>query len=137
MTPEELARGYADQFWTQGRDGFVDEAFAADAAYHDPMLPGLPAGPQGARQRKATYESALADSSVEINDVVAQDDRVAMRWTYTGRFAGEFMGSQPTEQTVRVTGMHFFRVRDGRIAETWVEYDSANFLKDIGVVSFG
>jgi hypothetical protein len=33
--------------------------------------------------------------------------------------------------------MHFFRVRDGRIAETWVEYDSANFLRNIGVVSFG
>jgi steroid delta-isomerase-like uncharacterized protein len=137
MSPEELARGYADEFWTKGRDGFVDEAFAPDAAYHDPMVPGLPRGPEGARQRKAAYESALAESHVDIDDVVAQDDRAAMRWTYTGRFVGEFMGRQPTGEPVRVTGMHFFRVRDGLIAEAWVEYDSANFLRNIGVVSFG
>lgn len=134
MGPEELARGYAIDFWTDGRSAFADEAFAPDAAYHDPMLPGLPPGPEGARQRKAAYESALSESHVDVHDVVAADDAVAMRWTYRGRFTGPFMGREPSGQTVVITGMHVMHVRDGRIAETWVEYDSAGFLRDIGVL---
>jgi steroid delta-isomerase-like uncharacterized protein len=134
MTAEELARGYADAFWTQGRDAFADEAFAPDARYHDPMLPELPPGPAGARQRKAAYESALSGSAVEVHDLIADGERAAMRWTYTGRFAGAFMGRPPTGEPVSITGMHFMRVRDGRIAETWVEYDSAGFMRTIGVL---
>jgi hypothetical protein len=36
-----------------------------------------------------------------------------------------------------VDGMHFFHVQDGRVVETWVQYDSANFVKTAGAVSFG
>jgi steroid delta-isomerase-like uncharacterized protein len=137
MTPEEIARGYAIDYWTHGRDAFVDEAFDPSATYHDPMLPPLPTGPDGPRQRKAIYETALSESHVDVHDVVAQGERVAMRWTYTGRFTGEFMGVAPTNEAVTVDGMHFFHVRDGRVVEAWVQYDSANFLKNLGVVSFG
>lgn len=134
MNAEELVRGYAERFWNQGDDGFADEGFAADAAYHDPMVPGLPPGPAGARQRKATYETALSEHHVVVHDIVVDGDRGAARWTYTGRSSGEFMGSPPTGDTVTVTGMHFFRVRDGQIAEAWIEYDSAGFLRGLGIL---
>jgi steroid delta-isomerase-like uncharacterized protein len=134
MTPDELARGYAIRYWTEADDSFIDEAFTSDAVYHDPMLPDLPAGTDGPRQRKAAYESALSESHVDLHDLVASDDRVAMRWTYRGRFSGEFMGRPPTGETLTISGMHFFRIQNGRIAEAWVEYDSAGFLRDIGAL---
>jgi steroid delta-isomerase-like uncharacterized protein len=137
MSAEELARGYVEEFWNQDRQAFLEEAFAPDAEYHDPMLPGLPGGPEGPRQRKATYLSALSDEQVVIEDLVADARAAAVRWTFTGRFTGEFMGRAPTGEQVRVTGIHFFRVRDGKIAGVWVEYDSAHFLNDIGVIDLG
>src|SRR5437763_1055422 len=100
MSVEELVRGYADRFWNQGESGYADEAFSPDAVYHDPMVPGLPPGPDGARQRKAAYESGLSDHHVVVHDLLTTDDRAAARWTYTGRFSGEFMGQAPTGETI-------------------------------------
>ena len=137
MSAEELARGYVEEFWNRDRQGFLEEAFAPDAEYHDPMLPSLPAGPEGPRQRKATYLAALSDQRVVIEDLVADGGAAAVRWTFMGRFMGEFMGRAPTGDEVRVTGIHFFRVRDGKILGVWVEYDSAHFLNDVGVISLG
>lgn len=137
MSAEELARGYVEEFWNQDRQAFLEEAFAPDAEYYDPMLPGLPGGPEGPRHRKATYLSALSDERVVIEDLVADARAAAVRWTFTARFTGEFMGRAPTGELVRVTGIHFFRVRDGRIVGVWVEYDSAHFLNDIGVIDLG
>jgi steroid delta-isomerase-like uncharacterized protein len=101
------------------------------------MLPDLPRGPEGAKQRKATYLSALSDDHVDIDDIAAGDDTVAVRWTFTAKFTGEFMGSQPTGETITVTGIHFFRVANGRIAEVSTQYDSAGFLNQVGVIDLG
>ena len=137
MSAKQLARSYVDEFWNQDRQAFLEEAFAPDAEYHDPMLPDLPHGPDGPRQRKAAYLSALSGEHVVIEDLVADAQAAAVRWTFTGRFTGEFMGRAPTGEEVRVTGIHFFRVRDGVIIGVWVEYDSAHFLNDIGVIDLG
>jgi steroid delta-isomerase-like uncharacterized protein len=134
---EALARGYIEEFWNKAREQYVDETFAPEAIYRDPMLPDLPRGPEGAKQRKATYLSALSDDHVDIDDIAAGDDTVAVRWTFTGKFTGEFMGSQPTGDTITVTGIHFFRIANGKIAEVSTQYDAAGFLSQVGVIDLG
>jgi hypothetical protein len=125
MSADELARGYVEEFWNQDRQAFLEEAFAPDAEYHDPMLPGLPGGPEGARQRKATYLSALSDERGHRR-LGRRRASAAVRWNFTGRFTGEFAG--PGADGRAGAGMEFtFRVRDGKIVGVWVEYDSAHF----------
>jgi steroid delta-isomerase-like uncharacterized protein len=132
---ESLGRRYALEFWNEGKLEFADEAFAPDHEYHDPMVPGLPAGPEGVKQRRAAYMSVVPDAKVELQDVVATDDAVVLRWTWAGTHGGEFMGKPPTNRPVKTSGMHLLKVRDGKIVETWVEYDSAGIFNQMGIIA--
>ena len=117
MTPEEIARGYAIDYWTHGRDAFVDEAFDPSATYHDPMLPPLPTGPDGPRQRKAIYGPPFPKATSMSTTWWRRVSGWRCAGAYTGRFTGESMGVAPTNEAVTVDGMHFFHVRDGRVVE--------------------
>jgi steroid delta-isomerase-like uncharacterized protein len=66
---------------------------------------------------------AFADLSVTLADMIAEGDRVAVRATWRGVHVGTFRGLPPTGKNVVFTGMVFWRVRDGRIAERWAEVD--------------
>ena len=132
---EALGRRYAEEFWNEGNLDFADEAFAPDHQYHDPLLPDLPPGPEGVKQRRGIYMSVIGDAKVDLKDLVASDDAVVLRWSWGGTHTGEFMGQPPTNEAVETTGMHMLKVRDGKIVETWVEYDSAGFMNQTGVIS--
>ena len=69
--------------------------------------------------------TAFPDLRVEIEDIVAEGDRVAVRarWTGTHRGTLPMMPFPPTTRTVEFTGMVFWRVRDGRIVERWATLD--------------
>jgi len=66
---------------------------------------------------------AFADLSVTLADMIAEGDRVAVRATWRGVHAGTFRGLPPTGKSFVFTGMVFWRVRDGRVAERWAEID--------------
>jgi steroid delta-isomerase-like uncharacterized protein len=66
---------------------------------------------------------AFADLSVTLDDMIAEGDRVAVRATWRGVHARPFRGLAPTGKRFSFTGMVFWRVRDGKIAERWAEID--------------
>lgn len=63
------------------------------------------------------------DLSVTLDEMVAESDRVAVRATWRGVQTGTFRGRLPTGKRVSFTGMVFWRVRDGKVAERWAEID--------------
>lgn len=132
---ETIGTRYATDFWNDGDESVVDEYFASDHVYHDPMVPGLPPGPEGVKQRRAAYMSVVPDAKVTLEDVVATDDAVVLRWMWGGTHGGEFLGTPPTNKPVSTSGMHLLKIRDGKVVETWVEYDSAGIFNQMGVVS--
>ncbi len=132
---ETIGRRYATDFWNDGDESVVDEYFASDHEYHDPRIPGLPTGPEGAKQRRAAYMSVVPDGKVTLEDVVATDDAVVLRWNWDGTMGGEFLGAPPTNRPVHTSGMHILKLRGEKVAETWVEYDSAGIFDQMGVIS--
>jgi predicted ester cyclase len=94
----------------------VDEFFAADFVSHN-NPPGLPPGVEGVKQFFTTFRDAFPDVSVEIDELVAEGDRVAVATTFTGTHEGELMGVAPTGRRVSVTGIDMVRVAGGRIVE--------------------
>lgn len=137
MTPQrqtnvELVRRFVEA-WNEADFETIDELVAADAEHHDPTdPPDLPPGPEGEKQLIRAYKSAFPDATLEIEDTVADDDRVAVRWTATGTHEGEFMGVEPTGNEVEIDGFEINRIEDGRIAESWVLFDSLGILEAIG-----
>jgi steroid delta-isomerase-like uncharacterized protein len=71
---------------------------------------------------------AFRDLSVTLNDVIAEGDRVAVRATWRGTHTGRYCGIAPTGERFEFTGIVFWRVREGRIAERWAEIDFATLI---------
>jgi steroid delta-isomerase-like uncharacterized protein len=85
---------------------------------HDP-LPGQPAGGAGAEYVVSTMHTAHPDLHFSIEDLVAEGDRVTIRWTLRGTNTGALFGEPPTGQPVELAAIVIFRVSDGKITERW------------------
>jgi steroid delta-isomerase-like uncharacterized protein len=91
---------------------------APDFIDHDP-LPGQPAGVEGAEYVVSTMHGAHPDLRFTIDDLVAEGDRVTIRWTLRGTNTGPMLGRPPTGQPVELAAIVIFRIEDGKIAERW------------------
>ena len=104
----------------RGNLGVIEEACSPDFAFHSPNWPNWPRGIEGAR-KLATYGSQLyRDARVMMDDIIAEHDRLAVRWTITGTWIGpQGPGSPPYGQKVTVGSMSWYRFVDGKIVEDW------------------
>lgn len=67
-------------------------------------------------------------------EILAEDDLVAMRYTVTGTHEGEFNGIKPTGNEFAVSEMKLYRVTDGKIAEVWAAADQLGLLTQLGII---
>lgn len=77
---------------------------------------------------------AFPDIHYTIEDLIAEGDRVTVRWTWKGTHTGEFNGIAPTGKTVTNEGMAIFQMRDGKIIRSWILTDRLGFLQSVGVL---
>jgi steroid delta-isomerase-like uncharacterized protein len=109
----------------------VDDFFAPDFVSHN-NPPGFPPGVEGVKRFFATFRDAFPDVSVQIDEIVADGDRVAVATTFTGTHEGELMGVAPTGRRVSVTGIDIVRVKDGRIVEHRGLTDIVGLMRQLG-----
>jgi predicted ester cyclase len=69
----------------------------------------------------ALMHGALADCRCELDDVIADGDRIAVRYTTRARHVGELFGAAPSGRSATFTGIEVFRVLDDKIVEYWGE----------------
>jgi steroid delta-isomerase-like uncharacterized protein len=130
-----IARRYVEEIWNQGNLALIDELVAPNATFHDPSVPGGKfTGPAGMRQFVQIYRGAFPDVRLAINDLIAEGDKVVVRWTATGTHKGELMGIAPTGKRVTVTGCDIDQYQDGKVVEAWASYDMLGMLQQLGVV---
>ncbi|WP_433632504.1 ester cyclase [Halomicrococcus sp. NG-SE-24] len=137
MTPEEnkeLVRRDPEEIWSEGNVDVVDEIYAEDFVLHDPSSPDGTRGREEYREYAAAYRDAFPDAEYVVEELVAEGDAVAMRYTARGTHEGELMGIEPTGEEVTVTGMELYHVDDGKITEMWTNYDALGVLRQLGVV---
>ena len=85
------------------------------------------------QQLIGTYQSAFGDAHWTVNEILEAGDRVITRWTGTGTHSGDLMGLAPTNRKVSVTGIMIQRVVNGKIAETYDNWDMYTMLQQLGV----
>ena len=130
---KSISRRVQEEAFNQGNLAVIDELVAADYVDHD-LPPGFPDGPEGYKQLVAMYRAAFPDVQMTIEDVIADGDKVALRWTATGTHQGELMGIPPTNKQVTVTGMDINRLAGGKIAEHWGNFDQMGMMQQLGVI---
>ncbi len=135
MSTEEnkaIVRRLLTEGFGQGNLGLIEELVAPDVIDHG-ALPGMPEGRDGYRQTMQTYQETF-HPSVTIHDQIAEGDLVVTRWTYKGKQTRPFMGvpSQGREATGEV--VFISRIKNGRICEEWVQFDTLSLMTQIGAV---
>ena len=114
----------------------IDELVEPDAVIRTP----LPIEASGAEALKKVFERlhrVYADLHVTVEDVIAEGDKVVARNTVTGTHQGEYMGLQPTGNSVTYNEIFIFRFRGGRIAETWGVVDVLSQMRQLGAMRGG
>jgi steroid delta-isomerase-like uncharacterized protein len=131
-----IVRRWFKDVFEKGNLALANEIFAVDYIDHDPGAPpgGWPHGPEGAKAIVGTYRGAFPDLQFNIDDQVAEGDKVVTRWTARGTNTGELMGMPPTGKKAVVTGMDISRMANGKIAETWGQFDALGMLQQIGAI---
>ena len=129
-----LVRRYLDQAYNNSRSDVIDELIADN--YVDHSAPsGQAPGAAGTRQVYDMYRTAFPDLRVDIHDLVAENDLVVARATFTGTSRGPLMGAPPTGKPVQFASMVIVRLRAGRFVERWEQMDLLGLMLQLGVVS--
>jgi len=131
---EAIVNRLVDELWGQRKPEILKEIIAPDCVIHDPAVPDLPKGPDGARVYYEIFITAFPDIHVINDEVVANGDLVSALWTARGTHDGEAMGISPTGTQVTITGQALYRVSNGQIVEEWVHADMLGMLKQIGAM---
>jgi steroid delta-isomerase-like uncharacterized protein len=127
-----IVRRWFEEVWNQGRTETIDALFAPNARAHG--LGDLPPGPEGFKPFHAAFRRAFPDIRITLDDVIAEGDLVAYRFTATGTHRGDGLGFAATNRGTEFTGMGFARVRNGQLVEGWNNYDQLSMFQQLGVV---
>ncbi len=136
MSTEEnkaLVRRLIEEVWNTGDLARVDE-FIADTYINRNAIPGLPTGHAGFQQVVDLYHRAFPDFQFTIEDLIAEGDQVVARLTARGTHQGAVGGTPATGKQATWTGVHIYRLADGKVVERWGEADFLGLLQQIGEV---
>jgi len=127
------ARRLFEEAWSQGKIERFDELCSEGFVDHDPLLGE--ADRQALKDRVSTYRAAFPDLTFTIDEIFAAGDRVIMRWSAVGTFENELMGFAPTgEKRDPIEGIGISRFEGGKVVETWTQWDTLRFMKDLGAI---
>jgi len=131
-TNKAVVRRFIDEVFVAGRMDAVDELVAPDFVPHS--WPGTGPGPAELKRAMKRVFAGLSDVSMAIEDMIAEDDRVAVRLTAHAVHTGEFMGMPASGKAYTIPEIHIFRIRDGRIAEHWGQADLLGMMRQLGAM---
>jgi steroid delta-isomerase-like uncharacterized protein len=104
---------------------------APDIVIHYAEMPEPLHGRETWKQGFELMKRAFPDLNAEVDDLIAADDKVALRLTLRGTHQGEFQGIPATGRTIRYVSHEFYRVADGLIAEEWICSDMASLFRQL------
>jgi predicted ester cyclase len=115
--------------------GSLGEVLAADYAPHS-LMPGLPAGLDGARMAHQGAVASFPDIHTTTEDLIAEGDKVVERWSVTMTHTGAAFFGVPagSGKKVAVTGISIYRIAGGKIVEHWGEMDFSRVLMQLGAL---
>jgi steroid delta-isomerase-like uncharacterized protein len=128
-----VVRRYYDEVLNQGHLSVLDDIAADDYVENDPF-PGQGNGLADFKARVSTLLTAFSPCTFTIEDVVAEGDRVVVRWHSSGTHSGEFLGMPPTDREYTIAGIDIHRLADGRMVEHWHVVDQLSQLQQLGMI---
>jgi steroid delta-isomerase-like uncharacterized protein len=112
----------------------LDLIFAPDLINHG-ADPNEPRGAYHFKQVFRDFIAACPDFRVSVEDQIAKDDKLVVRWSDTGTHTGAaLLGVPATGKQIILTGIDILRIRDGKIVERWAENDKLYLMETLGLI---
>ena len=121
-----------DEAFNAGKLEVVDEVVSPNYVLHG-APPDMPKGPDAIRATVKTFRTAFPDLEIELQELVAEGDKVSARSVMRGTHEGPLFGIPATHKKVEVDGLTMVTVRDGRVQESWVKNDTLQLFQQLGV----
>lgn len=135
-TTKAIARRFFEEIWNRGNLAAADELLAPHVVLH---IPGQPEadimGLAAYKVRVITYlRTAFPDLQSTIEEMVAEEDKVAVRWTWRATHRGEFWGIAPTGKQIAYEGISILRLADGKIVDDRFQADMLGLMQQFGAI---
>jgi predicted ester cyclase len=99
-----------------------------------PALLGQFVADEALAQHIATMEAAFPRYELVADDILAEDDKVAVRANFRGTHKGDLAGVAPTQRQVTLPLIIIYRIRDEKIVEHWLSIDMLSFMQQLGAI---
>ena len=127
----KLAREYTRRVFNEHNPDLTSEYLTSTVKWHGGVL-GTVEGIATVTGLLRGFIGALPDLKASEQDVIAANDRVAIRFVVEATHKGNLFGIAPTGRRVRWDAVDIYRVVDGMIAEEWAADDVTMILQQVG-----
>jgi len=135
MSTEEnkaIVRRYLEES-SRGNLAVVDELIAPNFVAHNPEAAPSPKGPEGQKRLITAIRETFPDFRIIPQDMIAEDDKVAVRYVVQGTQKGDYLNLPPTAKRINVAGVAIYRLEGGKIAELWSNIDTLGMMEQLGI----
>ena len=129
-----VLRLWYQELWDNWNIAVADDLLTEDYRLHAPGVP-VPLDRETTKQVVAMYGTSFPDLKHMLDEVIAEVDTVAIRWTVRGTHRGEFQGIPATGKSIKLSGITVHHLMDARVRETWLVYDNMELLQQIDAVA--
>lgn len=132
----EIVERGSIEVYEKGNLDVIDEVVSEDFVLHDPLTPEEIHGRDGLKDYVEANRDAFPDLNITIEQLVAEDDLVAVHFTFRGTHEGRIpdLDLEPTGAEIEIIGMEFDRIEDGKLVETRLLYDTLGFMQQVGAI---
>jgi steroid delta-isomerase-like uncharacterized protein len=127
---KELVRRFIDEVWNAGNLDLTYDLIHPEYRIGDDGL----RGPEAVIHNVRTYHAAFPDLHWQIEQMVAEDDCVAVRLVLTGTHRGEFRGIPATGRRIAMHEMAFWRIVESRLHTLWAQADALGMRIHLGAI---
>ena len=118
------------EVWSKGDLAVADQLYSPEFVCHFIIGPEW-RGVEGIKEQVRQHRTSFPDWTERVDDIVAEGDRVVIRFTSTGTHRGAFAGIAPTGRKVTIQEVAIFRVVGGKIVEQWGQPDLNGLLEQL------
>jgi len=133
VAPATVVGRYIDECWNRGRIDLVDELVDADFIDHLPIEMHVSNGIDGLKTMIELVRLGFGDFHIDVEDMIAEDDRVVTRFLMKGTHDGPFLGLSPSHRQAWIDGIAIFRVEHHQILDQWCMVDCNRLMQQLGI----
>jgi len=131
-TNKAIVRRYIEQVINEQRYDLADEFFIDTVELHG-VGPGI-IGRTALAEFYATFGAAFPDWHMTIDDMLAEGDKIVVRYTANGTHQGEIQGIPATGKPYTQIGIVIYQLTNGKIVEGWLQTDMLSMMQQLGLM---